>query len=414
MWIVEAETQATHQQAVGDTPYLPPQLPSQPPPQPPPPSTEPAVERTLLTVSSATWTEIESMSTDSPIITTSTTSTTRQNAFNLTSPPLRVEPTAEILASVTSPTSCSTRHSPGGSGFCKPGHTTRSHWAAGYLRGSAQRPSVSAFATSTLRACGWPSAGPTLGGPPVGGVAAPCGPGLDLIADFAMLVDNVEAFPDVIFTVREGDDEEDISGLSMEGSRVGVSSGGGGGEGGGVGEPPSESLIAGPPPMMPPHQPQRVSVVAHRAIVAVRAPALAALLARSPTGVPVALAGVTRATLRSLLFFIYTDVLPSALTPAAAVVLSATADQWLLSRCVALCDRLVARSLGGGGGGADEAAPLALAVYLLEIATEIRAPLRPRLVSHVAMRFDDAVRLNSFARLTRETIVELIGARGDE
>ena len=45
--------------------------------------------------------------------------------------------------------------------------------------------------------------------------------------------------------------------------------------------------------------------------VAVRAPALVALLACSrPVGASVALSGVTRSTLHALLFFIYTDVLP--------------------------------------------------------------------------------------------------------
>ena len=64
---------------------------------------------------------------------------------------------------------------------------------------------------------------------------------------------------------------------------------------------------------------------------------------------------------------------PSGLSPTAAVALSAAANQWLIAHAVALCDRLIARALGGGGGGADKTSPLAHAVHLLELATALRA-----------------------------------------
>ncbi len=106
--------------------------------------------------------------------------------------------------------------------------------------------------------------------------------------------------------------------------------------------------------------------------------------------------------------------LPPPPPPYRRLALSCAADQWLLPRATALCDRLLARALAHpseapphGCGGSE----IEKAIDLLQLATAMHAPLRPRLVHHVTRHFDEASGCPGFARLTRETIVEIIAAK---
>jgi RCC1 and BTB domain-containing protein len=224
---------------------------------------------------------------------------------------------------------------------------------------------------------------PLLPAPP-SGLLPRTAPGAELVAALGRLVCNDFA-ADVDVVVHDAAVEGCVAGEGAKGRREhgqGAAEEAGGGGGGGPAAP------AAPTPTILP---------AHRAILASRCDAFAALLSHAKEPRATINLHARAGTVRVLLFFLYTDCLPASLTTRDALEVAVLADYLRVVRLIGLCDRLLAHAL-------QDAAPhtAALATALLLHADSLGwwdSPLRGRLVAAVATHFEAAAKSADFAAL---------------
>jgi alpha-tubulin suppressor-like RCC1 family protein len=216
---------------------------------------------------------------------------------------------------------------------------------------------------------------------PPSGLLPRSAPGTELVAALARLVCCSFASDVDVVVVEAADGGGEAPGRRTREQGAAEEVGGGGG--------------GGPAPPAP------TTLPAHRALLASRCDAFAALLVHAQPRVerPTVTLHARVSTVKALLFFLYTDCLPGALAARDALELAMLADYLHVVRLIALLDALLAHKL-------QDAAPhtAAAAVSLLLHADALGwwdSPLRTRLVAAVALHFEAAAACADFATLVR-------------